>query len=189
MELYSVGTCDKLGSHDGVLLLCASHANEVPKPAWPPTLPQSLPVLHPWLSSCFSDKAAGPQAAEGSFGVFRPKPAEDCSGLRTGKRGVLGCTAPHSQPGGIQVGGGKPFMDSVAPPEPEKEETIREGGGAGREPLARRSPRTPGAGPQVPAVGPTCLSCSSAETGTSVILPSPSSWEKWPWRGFGSSLD
>ncbi|XP_058903578.2 cytochrome c oxidase assembly factor 8-like [Kogia breviceps] len=26
-------------------------------------------------------------------------------------------------------------------------------------------------------------------TGTSEILPSPSSWEKWPWRGFGTSLD
>ncbi|XP_072618521.1 cytochrome c oxidase assembly factor 8 isoform X2 [Vulpes vulpes] len=30
---------------------------------------------------------------------------------------------------------------------------------------------------------------SGSETGTSVILPLPSSWEKWPWREFGTSLD
>ncbi|XP_027425714.1 cytochrome c oxidase assembly factor 8 isoform X2 [Zalophus californianus] len=30
---------------------------------------------------------------------------------------------------------------------------------------------------------------AGSETGTSVILPSPSSWEKWPWREFGTSLD
>ncbi|XP_032201323.1 cytochrome c oxidase assembly factor 8 isoform X2 [Mustela erminea] len=29
---------------------------------------------------------------------------------------------------------------------------------------------------------------AGSETGTSVILPSPSAWEKWPWRGFGTSL-
>uniref|UniRef100_A0A8D1NMJ6 Cytochrome c oxidase assembly factor 8 n=1 Tax=Sus scrofa TaxID=9823 RepID=A0A8D1NMJ6_PIG len=27
-----------------------------------------------------------------------------------------------------------------------------------------------------------------AGTGTSVILPSPSSWQKWPWRGSGASF-
>ncbi|XP_047593178.1 cytochrome c oxidase assembly factor 8 isoform X1 [Lutra lutra] len=29
---------------------------------------------------------------------------------------------------------------------------------------------------------------AGSETGTSVISPSPSAWEKWPWRGFGTSL-
>lgn len=56
----------------------------------PPGLPQSLPVLLPSLSSHFSDNAAGPQAAEGSFGVFWPKPAEDCSGLQDWEKGGVG---------------------------------------------------------------------------------------------------
>ncbi|XP_026303303.1 cytochrome c oxidase assembly factor 8 isoform X3 [Piliocolobus tephrosceles] len=30
---------------------------------------------------------------------------------------------------------------------------------------------------------------TESETGTSAILPSPSSWEKWPWKGFGTSLN
>ncbi|XP_030659643.1 apoptogenic protein 1, mitochondrial isoform X2 [Nomascus leucogenys] len=30
---------------------------------------------------------------------------------------------------------------------------------------------------------------TESEIGTSAILPSPSSWEKWPWKGFGTSLN
>lgn len=61
------------------------------------------------------------------------------------------------------------------------------GGGAGRG--GGGAVQMPGCWPRVPGAGHLYSSCSPAGTGTSVTLPSPSSWEKWPWRGFGTSLD
>uniref|UniRef100_A0A2R8ZJH4 Cytochrome c oxidase assembly factor 8 n=1 Tax=Pan paniscus TaxID=9597 RepID=A0A2R8ZJH4_PANPA len=33
------------------------------------------------------------------------------------------------------------------------------------------------------------MTLGGQEIGTNAILPSPSSWEKWPWKGFGTSLN
>ena len=63
------------------------------------------------------------------------------------------------------------------------------GGGAGRGGGGGGAVQMPGCWPRVPGAGHLYSSCSPAGTGTSVTLPSPSSWEKWPWRGFGTSLD
>lgn len=68
---------------------CAPHADKVPRPAWRPRAPPE-PASPAPVADRFSDNAAGPQAAEGSFGVFRPKPAEDCSGLQDWEKGGVG---------------------------------------------------------------------------------------------------
>lgn len=163
VELYSVGTRDTLASHDGVLLSCASHANKVPKLARPPPSPPHPPPQparpHPSLCSCFCDNAAGPRPPRALLESSGQNQRRTAVASRTGSRRVLGCTAPHSQPGGIQVGGRKPLMDSVAFLS-QKGERLREKveEPAGREPLAGRSPRTPGAGlrcrPRVPHACP-----------------------------------
>lgn len=193
VELYSVGTRDTLASHDGVLLSCASHANKVPKLARPPPSPPRPPRAcpsPPVTLQLFLRQCRWAPAAESSFGVFRPKPAEDCSGLQDWEQAGVGVHCA-SFPAWRNPGGGKEALNGQCSlPEPGRGETAREGGGAGRQGASCRA-LTPDAWrwPQVPAAGPTCLSCFSVETGTSVILPSPSSWEKWPWRGFGTSLD